>query len=166
MIGSVLGIVLAYPIFWMIASGSVVLLYAGMIIGMPIVQSAVYGPSAAFISEMFRTEYRYTGASISYQTASTLGGGLSPLIAVTLAAVGGFAWCRRVRHGDLRAWPADPPPGARRHQDRSSERRAGVSGGRWSEATCGLTCLLEKARLGRFLHMARQSVRLPAGASF
>jgi hypothetical protein len=75
----------------MIANGSVVLLYAGMIIGMPIVQSAVYGPSAAFISEMFKTEYRYTGASVSYQIAATLGGGLSPLIAVSLAALGGFA---------------------------------------------------------------------------
>jgi MFS family permease len=92
LIGSVLGIATAYPIFWMIASGSVALLYAGMIVGMPIVQSAVYGPSAAFISEMFRTEYRYTGASVSYQLAATLGGGLSPLIAVSLAAVGGFTW--------------------------------------------------------------------------
>ena len=57
---------------------------------MPIVQSAIYGPSAAFISEMFSTEYRYTGASLGYQTASTLGGGVSPLIAASLAAAGGF----------------------------------------------------------------------------
>jgi MFS family permease len=90
MFGSLLGVVLAYPIFWMIADGSPVLLYLGMIIGMPVVQAAVYGPSAAFISEMFSTQYRYTGASLGYQIASTLGGGLSPLIAVSLAAVAGF----------------------------------------------------------------------------
>ncbi|MGB8382415.1 MAG: MFS transporter, partial [Dermatophilaceae bacterium] len=90
MFGSALGIITAYPIFWMIANGSTFLLYAGMILGMPIVQAAVYGPSAAFISEMFSTEFRYTGASLGYQIASTLGGGLSPLIAASLAATAGF----------------------------------------------------------------------------
>ena len=90
MFGAVLGIVLSFPIFWMIAQGSTLLLFLGMIIGMPLVQSAIYGPSAAFISEMFSTEYRYTGASLGYQTASTLGGGVSPLIAASLAAAGGF----------------------------------------------------------------------------
>jgi hypothetical protein len=75
----------------MIANGSAVLLFLGMIIGMPVVQSAIYGPSAAFISEMFDTEHRYTGASLAYQIASTLGGGFSPLIAATLAAAGCFA---------------------------------------------------------------------------
>ena len=90
-LGAVLGIVSAYPIFWMIAEGSPVLLYLGMIIGMPVVQAAIYGPSAAFISEMFDTEHRYTGASLGYQIASTLGGGVSPLIAAGLAVGGGFA---------------------------------------------------------------------------
>jgi MFS family permease len=89
-LGAILGILLAYPIFWMVASGSTPLLFLAMIIGMPIVQAAIYGPSAAFISEMFSTEYRYTGASLGYQTASTLGGGVSPLIAASLAAAGSF----------------------------------------------------------------------------
>jgi MFS transporter, MHS family, shikimate and dehydroshikimate transport protein len=90
MLGSVMGIVAAYPIFWMVQQGSTPLLYLAMIIGMPIVQAAIYGPSAAFISEMFATKYRYTGSSVGYQLASTLGGGFSPLIAATLAATGGF----------------------------------------------------------------------------
>jgi hypothetical protein len=57
---------------------------------MQMVQTAICGPSAAFISEMFSTEYPYTGASLAYQTASTLGGGVSPLVAASLAAAGGF----------------------------------------------------------------------------
>ena len=89
-LGAVLGIFFTYPIFWMVADGSTVLLFAAMIIGMPLVQAAIYGPSAAFISEMFDTKHRYTGASLGYQSASTLGGGVSPLIAATLAASGGF----------------------------------------------------------------------------
>lgn len=90
MFGAILGVIFAYPIFWMIADGSVWLLYLGMIIGMPIVQASIYGPSAAFISEMFDTEIRYTGASLGYRLASTLGGGLSPVIAAALAVGGGF----------------------------------------------------------------------------
>ena len=39
MFGAVLGIVLSFPIFWMIAQGSTLLLFLGMIIGMPLVQS-------------------------------------------------------------------------------------------------------------------------------
>jgi len=89
MIGSAMGILAAYPILWMITEGSTALLYLGFFIGMTVVQSSVYGPSAAFISEMFNTEYRYTGASIGYQIAATLGAGVSPLIAISLAAAGG-----------------------------------------------------------------------------
>jgi MFS transporter, MHS family, shikimate and dehydroshikimate transport protein len=91
-VASIMGIVAAYPVFWLLANGSQVMLYLGFFIGMTVVQSAMYGPSAAFISEMFRTEYRYTGASIGYQIAATLGAGVSPLIAVTLATTVGWEW--------------------------------------------------------------------------
>jgi hypothetical protein len=47
-------------------------------------QSAMYAPQAAFFSELFGTDVRYTGASIGYQLASPLAGGLAPLICVTL----------------------------------------------------------------------------------
>jgi MFS family permease len=49
----------------------------------------VYGPTAAYISEMFGAESRYTGASLAYQVSATLGGGLIPLAATTLLAVRG-----------------------------------------------------------------------------
>jgi len=41
MFGAVLGIVLSFPIFWMIAQGSTLLLFLGMIIGMPLVHPAL-----------------------------------------------------------------------------------------------------------------------------
>jgi hypothetical protein len=44
----------------------------------------MYAPQAAFFSEMFGTDVRYTGASIGYQLASPLSGGLAPLICVSL----------------------------------------------------------------------------------
>jgi MFS family permease len=44
----------------------------------------MYGPQAAFISELFPTRYRYSGASISYQVTSIFAGSLAPVIAVAL----------------------------------------------------------------------------------
>jgi hypothetical protein len=49
----------------------------------------MYGPQAAYFSELFATRMRYTGASVGYQLASVFGGGFAPLIAVALLAAGG-----------------------------------------------------------------------------
>jgi MFS family permease len=48
--------------------------------------AAMYGPQAAYFSELFSTKVRYTGASIGYQLASILAGSLAPIIAVALLA--------------------------------------------------------------------------------
>ena len=48
--------------------------------------AAMYGPQAAFLSELFGTRVRYSGASLGAQLASVLAGGLSPLIATCAAA--------------------------------------------------------------------------------
>ncbi|MGI5166650.1 MFS transporter [Spirillospora sp. CA-253888] len=45
---------------------------------------AMYGPQAAFISEMFDTRVRYTGASMGSQLSSIIAGALAPIIAVEL----------------------------------------------------------------------------------
>jgi MFS family permease len=44
----------------------------------------MYGPQAAFLSEMFGTKVRYSGVSVGYQLASVVAGGLAPIIAVWL----------------------------------------------------------------------------------
>jgi len=46
--------------------------------------AAMYGPQAAFITELFGTEVRYSGASLGYQLAGILGGALAPIIAIAL----------------------------------------------------------------------------------
>lgn len=87
--GAVAGAVLAFPIFQMLASGNVALVLIAFLIGNPLIQASMYGPMAAFISEMFGTGARYTGASLGYQLAATLGAGLAPLSAAGLMAMGG-----------------------------------------------------------------------------
>ncbi|WP_459706617.1 MFS transporter [Actinophytocola sp. KF-1] len=49
-----------------------------------VLHGAMYGPQAAFFSELFGTRVRYSGASVGYQLASILAGALAPLIAVAL----------------------------------------------------------------------------------
>ncbi|WP_166877800.1 MFS transporter [Salinibacterium sp. ZJ450] len=87
--GVVLGIVLIWPFFSLISEGSGWALLLAFIIGNPIVQGLMYGPLAAWISEKFGTEARYTGVSLSYQISTTLGAGLAPLIAAALLAAAG-----------------------------------------------------------------------------
>ena len=48
----------------------------------------VFGPMGAFLPELFRTEYRYSGASIAYSLGGVLGGAVPPLVATGLQASG------------------------------------------------------------------------------
>ena len=54
------------------------------VVGGLLFHGAMYGPQAAFLSELFDTEVRYSGVSVGYQLASILAGGLAPLVAVWL----------------------------------------------------------------------------------
>jgi MFS family permease len=82
----------AFPFFWMVNTGSPTLIGLAISIAL-IAQSAMYAPQAAFFSELFGTDVRYTGASIGYQLASPLAGGLAPLICVSLLEwAGGRTW--------------------------------------------------------------------------
>jgi MHS family shikimate/dehydroshikimate transporter-like MFS transporter len=44
----------------------------------------MYGVQASFLSEMFPSNLRYSGASLGYQPAAPIGGGLIPVIAATI----------------------------------------------------------------------------------
>src|SRR5690606_5367097 len=80
----------AFPFFWMVETRIAVLVWLAIVIGM-IGHAAMYGPQAAFFSELFGTSVRYSGASIGYQLASPFAGGLAPLIATALLQWSGDA---------------------------------------------------------------------------
>ncbi len=86
--GAISTAVTAYPIFWMLDSGSGVLtgiaLFGGLILG----HAAMYAPQGAFFSELFGTRVRYSGASLGVQLSSVLAGGLSPIVATRLLQLG------------------------------------------------------------------------------
>jgi MHS family shikimate/dehydroshikimate transporter-like MFS transporter len=73
----------SFPFFWMVNTANPTVIALAIVIGL-VVQSAMYAPQAAFFSELFGTEVRYTGASIGYHLASPLAGGLAPLVCMAL----------------------------------------------------------------------------------
>ncbi|MEV4070953.1 MFS transporter [Nonomuraea fuscirosea] len=48
----------------------------------------VFGPMGAYLPELFRTEFRYSGASTAYSLGGVLGGAVPPLVATAMQASG------------------------------------------------------------------------------
>lgn len=90
--GAVFLLLFAFPFFWLLGTKSPVFVALAVVVGL-IGHAAMYGPQAAFFSELFGTRVRYSGASLGYQLASPLAGGLAPLIATALLGwSGGAPW--------------------------------------------------------------------------
>lgn len=73
----------AVPMFLLIDTGSLLWLAVGTFVAGCFL-SIMYGPQAALFAELFTPEMRYTGASLGYQIAAVLGGGLAPFLMVLL----------------------------------------------------------------------------------
>ncbi len=93
--GAVFSLLFAFPFFWLMNTESTLLIWLAIILSLVLGHDAMYGPQAAYFCEMFSTRVRYSGASLGYQLASVLAGGLSPLIATVLLGYYGYtavAW--------------------------------------------------------------------------
>ncbi|HEU4695040.1 MAG TPA: MFS transporter [Vicinamibacterales bacterium] len=84
--GAVMTALWAYPLFWLLDTGSPPLVWLALIVAFVFSHAAMYGPQAAFLSELFGTRVRYSGASLGAQLAAVLAGGTSPFIATLLLA--------------------------------------------------------------------------------
>lgn len=84
--GAAMTAVLAFPFFWLIGTGQPRMVLLAMLLVFIFSHAAMYAPQAAFLSELFGTRVRYTGASLGSQLASVVAGGLAPLIATALMA--------------------------------------------------------------------------------
>ena len=81
--GAVLLGLVAFPFFALMDTATTMGISLAIVLGM-LAHAAMYGPQAAFMSELFGTRVRYSGASLGYQLASPLSGGLAPFIAAGL----------------------------------------------------------------------------------
>ena len=76
--------VLAFPLFLLLDTGSASMAALAMFLVFMFAHAPMYGPQGAFLSELFGTRVRYSGASLGAQLSSVLAGGLSPFIATWL----------------------------------------------------------------------------------
>ncbi len=72
-----------FGFFRLLESGATPNIVLAMVIGL-VLHGAMYGPQAAFMTEMFTTPVRYSGVSISYQLTSIFAGSLAPIISLEL----------------------------------------------------------------------------------
>lgn len=94
MLGAVLTALLAFPFFWLIDLRTTPALWGALLLVLAVAHAAMYGPQAAFFSELFGAKVRYSGASLGYQLASAIAGGLAPIVATSL-----------LRAAEGRPWP-------------------------------------------------------------
>ncbi|MGH3857938.1 MAG: MFS transporter, partial [Pseudonocardiaceae bacterium] len=94
-LAAVASAVWAFPLFWLVQTRSPLLIGVAMVVGL-VCFALLYGPMGAYLPELFRVHYRYSGASFAYNAAGIIGGGISPLVATSLLARTGsttpFSW--------------------------------------------------------------------------
>jgi MFS family permease len=81
--GAVLSGAWAFALFPLVDTGNIIVVTGAISVGLAFV-GMQYGPQAAFFTELFSTDVRYSGASLGYQIGAILGGALAPSIAVML----------------------------------------------------------------------------------
>lgn len=81
--GAILTGAWGFALFPLIDTGNPMLIGFAITMGL-LFLGMQYGPQAAYFTELFSTEVRYSGASLGYQIGAILGGALAPTIAVLL----------------------------------------------------------------------------------
>ncbi|MED7929714.1 MFS transporter [Nonomuraea sp. LP-02] len=72
-----------FAFFPLVDTGNFLAITVAVIVGL-LFHGMMYGPQAAFFSELFGTRMRYTGVSIGAQLSAIVAGALAPIIAVAL----------------------------------------------------------------------------------
>jgi MFS transporter, MHS family, shikimate and dehydroshikimate transport protein len=84
--GAGFSLLYALPFFMLLETRSALVIWLAIVVGVAVGHNAMYGPQAAYFSELFGASVRYSGASIAYQLASVASGGLAPFVATALLA--------------------------------------------------------------------------------
>jgi MFS family permease len=74
----------AFPMFWLMQTGAIVLAGGAIVLALGVLYAPVYGPEAALFCELFDTRVRYSGISVVYQLSGIISSSITPLIATTL----------------------------------------------------------------------------------
>ena len=91
MLGAVLTALWAFAIFPLVDTGNFWLTVLAITGGL-VFLAMMYGPQAAFFTELFTTEVRYSGATLGYQFGAIAGGAFAPSIAAFLWTEYDIVW--------------------------------------------------------------------------
>ncbi len=83
MTGAILTAIWAFAIFPLVDTSNFWLIVLAVTFGLSFL-AMMYGPQAAFFTELFSTEVRYSGATLGYQLGAIAGGAFAPTIAAKL----------------------------------------------------------------------------------
>lgn len=83
LIGSVGATLWSFPFFALLDTREPLLITVSICVAVTL-WALMYGPLAAFLSELFPAQVGYSGVSLGFQLAGIFGGGLAPLIATAL----------------------------------------------------------------------------------
>lgn len=81
--GAVASAIWAFAFFPLLSTRSTPLIILAAVVAL-LTHAMMYGLQAAFTAELFTTRLRYTGTSTGYQIAGILGGGIAPIVAISL----------------------------------------------------------------------------------
>lgn len=82
--GTVAMMAFAFPYFWLIHQGSILLLVVATVIGLGIIWAPITAVLGTMFSEIFDAKVRYTGVTLGYQVGAAVAGGTAPLVATAL----------------------------------------------------------------------------------
>ena len=91
--GALFSAAFAFPFFWLVDTGSPALIVIAFICAMAIGGGAMFGPQAAYFSELFGPRIRYSGFAFARELGSILAGGPAPFLSGLLVLwMGGAPW--------------------------------------------------------------------------
>jgi MFS family permease len=92
-LGAWLALLFAIPAAVLVQTENRWAIFVTFVVGLGVLYGTIYGPLAAFWSELFDTRYRYSALSALYQISGVVASGLTPLIAAWLVTKGdGTLW--------------------------------------------------------------------------
>ncbi|MEX3934602.1 shikimate transporter [Paraburkholderia phymatum] len=90
--GAVIGMLSAVPFFLALDARSTLWIVIFAVMLANVAHDMVVSVQQPMFTELFGTEFRYSGAGVGYQVASVVGGGFTPFIAVALVSMAGGSW--------------------------------------------------------------------------
>jgi MFS transporter, MHS family, shikimate and dehydroshikimate transport protein len=90
--GAVIGLLSAVPFFLALEARSTLWIVFFAVMLANVAHDMVVSVQQPMFTELFGTEFRYSGAGVGYQVASVVGGGFTPFIAVGLVSLAGGSW--------------------------------------------------------------------------